>query len=126
MPKEHIRKRGKRKTKANDDPPLQPTTDVSEPEPSVSTGIHPARAAMLAGQSIPVQTHSPSQDAQLEDSEREEADQTQWIRGPRMESEFPFGVLDPDVKAYFKSIEEQIKDWEGVSSAGEEREGAFL
>ncbi|EAL21763.1 hypothetical protein CNBC4650 [Cryptococcus deneoformans B-3501A] len=122
MPKEHIRKRGKRKTKANDDPPLQPTTDVSEPEPSVSTGIHPARAAMLAGQSIPVQTHSPSQDTQLEDSEREEADQTQWIRGPRMESEFPFGVLDPDVKAYFKSIEEQIKDWEGVSSAGEERE----
>ncbi|OWZ68417.1 hypothetical protein AYX14_05478 [Cryptococcus neoformans] len=122
MPKEHIRKRGKRKTKASDEPSLQPTTHVSEPEPSVSTGIHPARAAMLAGQSIPVQAHSSPQDAQLEDSEREGKDENQWTRGPRVESEFPFGVLDPDVKAYFKSIEEQIKDWEGVSSAGEERE----
>lgn len=81
---------------------------------------------MLAGQSIPVQAHSSPQDAQLEDSEREGKDENQWTGGPRMESEFPFGVLDPDVKAYFKSIEEQIKDWEGVSSAGEEREGKFF
>lgn len=126
MPKEHIRKRGKRKTKTNDDAPLQPTTHVIEPEPSASTGIHPARAAMLAGQPIPVQDPSTIQDAQPDDDEGDEEAQNQWTRGPRVDSEFPFGILDPDVKAYFKSIEEQIKDWEGVSSAGEEREGVFL
>jgi hypothetical protein len=32
-------------------------------------------------------------------------------------------VLDPDLKGYFKTVEEQIKDWEGGSSIGEEREG---
>ena len=37
-----------------------------------------------------------------------------WQRGPRTESEFPFGVLDPDLKAYFRNVEEQIRDWEGV------------
>lgn len=126
MPKEHIRKRGKRKTKASDDAPLQPTTHVIEPEPSASTGIHPARAAMLAGQPIPAQAPSTIQDAQPEDNEGGEEAQNQWTRGPRVDSEFPFGILDPDVKAYFRSIEEQIKDWEGVSSAGEDREGMFL
>jgi nucleolar protein 9 len=27
------------------------------------------------------------------------------------------------VKAYFRNVEDQIKDWEGVNSVGEEREG---
>lgn len=50
----------------------------------------------------------------------------QWVRGPRTDSEFPFGVLDPDLKGYFKTVEEQIKDWEGSSSIGEEREGQYF
>ena len=27
------------------------------------------------------------------------------------------------MKAYFRNVEDQIKDWEGVNSVGEEREG---
>jgi hypothetical protein len=37
--------------------------------------------------------------------------------------DFPFGELDPDLKGYFRTVEDQIKDWEGSSSVGEEREG---
>ena len=40
-----------------------------------------------------------------------------------MDSVFPFGVLDPDLKAYFRNVENQIKDWEGSLSSGEDREG---
>ncbi|WVQ70861.1 hypothetical protein IAR50_000386 [Cryptococcus sp. DSM 104548] len=136
MPKEQVRKRGKRKTKAQEaeEAPaaeVAPTTHVADPEPSTSTGIHPARAAMLAGRPMPRQEpviQAPRQEGEegVEGAELAEGDgidgQADWTRGPRTESEFPFGVLDPDVKAYFRSIEDQIKDWEGVSSAGEERE----
>ncbi len=53
----------------------------------------------------------------------EEKQRLKWQRGPRTDSEYPFGVLDPDLKAYFRNVEERIRDWEGVPSAGEEREG---
>ncbi|ODO07171.1 hypothetical protein L198_00750 [Cryptococcus wingfieldii CBS 7118] len=135
MPKEQVRKRGKRKTKAQEEeapaPVVAPTTHVADPEPSTSTGLHPARAAMLAGRPMPRQAPAPEAPRQegeegAEGAELAEGDgidgQADWTRGPRTESEFPFGILDPDVKAYFRSIEDQIKDWEGVSSAGEERE----
>lgn len=39
------------------------------------------------------------------------------------DADAPFGILDPDLKAYFRNVDDQIRDWEGVSSVGEEREG---
>ena len=80
------------------------------------SSIHPARAAMLAGQRPPPRQY----DAAPEPEQEEQ--QLEWSRDLR-EAEFPFGVLDPDVKAYFRNVDEQIRDWEGVSSTGEEREG---
>ncbi|WVW82368.1 hypothetical protein I302_104375 [Kwoniella bestiolae CBS 10118] len=135
MPKEQIRKRGRRVRKGdvqNDpqpEPIVEPTTEIHEPVPSssTSTGIHPSRAAFLAGRPIP----PPQPQQQVEGQEGEQAygegeGAADWSRGSRVDSEFPFGVLDPDVKAYFRNVEEQIKDWEGVSSAGEEREDRQL
>ncbi|OCF41800.1 hypothetical protein I317_04406 [Kwoniella heveanensis CBS 569] len=128
MPKEQIRKRGKRKPKNDVEvPELPPTTEIHEPIPSTSaTGIHPARAALLAGRPLP--PSEPAQQTQGENGEvyGEGEGAADWTRGSKVDSEFPFGVLDPDVKAYFRSVEEQIKDWEGVSSEGEEREDRQL
>ncbi|WVQ97408.1 hypothetical protein IAU59_004521 [Kwoniella sp. CBS 9459] len=130
MPKEQIRKRGKRKPKHDDAEVLElaPSTEIHEPIPSSSaTGIHPARAALLAGRPLPPPVES-TQQASGEQGEgyAEGEGPANWTRGSRVDSEFPFGVLDPDVKAYFRSVEEQIKDWEGLSSEGEEREDRQL
>lgn len=43
----------------------------------------------------------------------------------------PFGLLDPDVKAYFRQVEERITEWENVpvqlgEDGEEEREGEPL
>jgi nucleolar protein 9 len=161
MPKEQIRKRGKRKPKHVDEGAdnvgavhevanTNVVPDVSEAGPSSSgapaaAGIHPSRLALLKGgyranvtaPSYPVgATGGSGQEAgqgqQLGQTEMGQSSEgnaeegaAQWVRGPREESEFPFGVLDPDVKAYFKTVEEQIMSWEGTSSAGEEREGEW-
>nr|XP_019015013.1 uncharacterized protein I206_01101 [Kwoniella pini CBS 10737]OCF53794.1 hypothetical protein I206_01101 [Kwoniella pini CBS 10737] len=133
MPKEQVRKRGRRVRKGDvqvedEDIQVLPTTEINEPIPSASTstGIHPARAAFLAGRPAPPsQTQTQSQDTEGIQRAEDEGP-AEWNRGPRIDSEFPFGVLDPDVKAYFRNVEEQIKDWEGVSSEGEEREDRQL
>lgn len=135
MPKEQIRKRGKRKPKNQDDLALhsvpalaaqsispQDVPPEEEPQAGPSTGsggIHPARAALLAGRrpptaSIPVP--QPVEDEQVLEWSRAQVDRPQDI-------DAPFGVLDPDLKAYFRNVDDQIRDWEGVSSVGEEREG---
>ncbi|KAK8865980.1 hypothetical protein IAR55_001130 [Kwoniella newhampshirensis] len=141
MPKEQIRKRGRRKPKADPIDEAHSSTnakqesfveaeahtiEVNRAGPSVvaPTGIHPARAALLAGRPVPVSEAGPASGEDHEEGLEE--GQADWTRGPRTESDFPFGVLDPDVKAYFRSVEEQVKDWEGVSSAGEEREDRQL
>nr|XP_018267234.1 uncharacterized protein I303_01219 [Kwoniella dejecticola CBS 10117]OBR89392.1 hypothetical protein I303_01219 [Kwoniella dejecticola CBS 10117] len=138
MPKEQVRKRGRRVRKGDvqneaEDVPVQPTTEINEPVPSTSTstssttpgGIHPSRAAFLAGRSAP-RAQVQDQPSTAPEAQDPEEGPAEWHRGPRVDSEFPFGVLDPDVKAYFRNVEEQIKDWEGVSSAGEEREDRQL
>ncbi|WWC86311.1 uncharacterized protein L201_001184 [Kwoniella dendrophila CBS 6074] len=144
MPKEQVRKRGRRVRKGDvqneaelEQYQQQPTTEISEPIPSSSsTGIHPSRAAFLAGKPIPPQPQ-PQIHSQGENNEGIQAEGVEgqygegegaadWTRGSRIDSEFPFGVLDPDVKAYFRNVEEQIKDWEGVSTEGEEREDRQL
>lgn len=160
MPKEQIRKRGKRKPKNVDEGaenagavqeiPNTTAGDIPQAGPSSSgasaaaAGIHPSRLALLKGGYRANVASAPSyptgangvigqeaaqgqQSVQTEHVGQPEGNAeegaAQWTRGPREESEFPFGVLDPDVKAYFKTVEEQIMSWEGTSSAGEEREG---
>ncbi|BEI83685.1 hypothetical protein CcaverHIS002_0402890 [Cutaneotrichosporon cavernicola] len=123
MPKEQIRKRGKRKPKTEDDvaPASVPAPEpVQEAEPETHGGIHPSRLAFLKTGQRPAPPPRP------EGEEVEEDGAADWTRGPRHESEYPFGVLDPDVKAYFRNVEDQIKDWEGVGSVGEEREDRQL
>ncbi|WVQ62132.1 uncharacterized protein L199_000270 [Kwoniella botswanensis] len=133
MPKEQVRKRGRRVRKGDvqNEPeslPEVPTTEIDEPVPSSSTatGIHPSRAAFLAGQPIPPSQPQEPSGEQEGEAYGEGEGAADWTRGSRIDSEFPFGVLDPDVKAYFRNVEEQIKDWEGVSTEGEEREDRQL
>jgi len=136
MPKEQIRKRGKRKPK-NAEEDFASAPAVTEQTQAVSTepireepphlaaeaqagqagpsGIHPARAAILAGRRpLPsdIPAPEPVDDAQV----------LEWSRNQR-DAEYPWGELDPDLKAYFRNVDDQIRDWEGVSSAGEDREG---
>lgn len=139
MPREHIRKRGKRKPKAEEyhgdftapAPAPEPAPEVEahdeESGPGAAAGMHPSRLAFLKTgvrpPPPPVQTEEGAGEGEGE-GEGEEGS-ANWTRLDRTDSEFPFGVLDPDVKAYFRNVEEQIKDWEGteVSGGGEEREG---
>lgn len=147
MPKEQVRKRGKRKPKNADQSISYPAPATSLPAdiivdvtPSTEqpvagpSSIHPARAALLKGERyIPPQSeqiigvsdsgYQPRLGLGGEGGVEGENGQAQWIRGPRADQEFPFGEVDPDLKAYFRNVEEQIKDWEGTTSIGEEREG---
>ena len=135
MPKEQIRKRGKRKPKnAEDDfvptpaveaipAEVQPVRDEpphlqAEAAQAGPSGIHPARAAFLAGRRLPP---SDLPAPELVD----DAQVLEWSRNQK-DAEYPWGELDPDLKAYFRNVDEQIRDWEGVSSAGEEREGESI
>lgn len=136
MPKEQIRKRGKRKPKTEQGAPAPaPTTEFDAPpapaaEPESIGGIHPSRLAILkrtggASQQA-VTTQTEEQTAELDhrpEEEQPEEGAANWTRV--YDPEFPFGVLDPDVKAYFRNLEDQIKDWEGAGAAGEEREGEY-
>lgn len=129
MPKEQIRKRGKRKTKTDEfeavapaaaPAPSETVAQAEEAAEAAASGIHPSRLAFLQ---TGVRPPPPPKPEGEEENAEEENGVADWTRGPREESEYPFGVLDPDVKAYFRNVEEQIKDWEGVGSVGEEREG---
>lgn len=129
MPKEQIRKRGKRKPKTEDaenaavaavaPAPSEAVAQAEEAAEASASGIHPSRLAFLQTGVRPPPPPKP----EGEEEQQPEDGVADWTRGPREESEYPFGVLDPDVKAYFRNVEEQIKDWEGVGSVGEEREG---
>lgn len=135
MPKEQIRKRGKRKpkTEQQDATPAavaqpEPVAEAPAAQPEAIGGIHPSRLAILkrtggASQQA-VTTQTEEQTAELDhrpEEEQPEEGAANWTRV--YDPEFPFGVLDPDVKAYFRNLEDQIKDWEGAGAAGEEREG---
>jgi nucleolar protein 9 len=140
MPKEQIRKRGRRKPKTEDeyaapkkvDEQTFSAPDVKEeaaPVPIAAqagpSGLHPDRIALLAGgpRSAP-----PAPRAEGENGEgggEGEGGQQPWGRTFGLVEEFPFGELDPDTKAYVKKEEAHIKDWEGSydDSLGETREG---
>lgn len=135
MPKEQIRKRGRRKPK-NEDEFAQPkpetanptsleatSTDHSAPQAGPS-GLHPDRVALLSGRRPPpTQSNDSRAGGAGEEGSEEQGEQQPWGRQYGLNEEFPFGQLDPDLKGYFRTVEDQIKDWEGTSSAGEQREG---
>ena len=117
MPKEQVRKRGRRKPKIHQETfPGLPISPL-QAEAAAPTGIHPARAALISGR----EPRSPPHPSADEAVQHEQA--LEWERGPRIDSEYPFGVLDPNLKGYFRNIEDTIRDWEGAPSSGEEREG---
>lgn len=138
MPKEQIRKRGKRKPKTEQGqdaatPAVDQNAvaaDIPAPESEAIGGIHPSRLAILkrtggaSQQAVTTQTEEQTAELDERPAEHEEDGPANWTR--QYDPEFPFGVLDPDVKAYFRNLEDQIKDWEGAGAAGEEREGELL
>jgi nucleolar protein 9 len=98
MPREN-RKRGKKHKK-----PIQ-----SEPEPEADPEVYPEDADYEGEQ----QTEG------FESGER-----PSWVvrdREPQVNLEAPFGYVDADVKAYFRTVELQIRDWQenpAYASAG--------
>lgn len=141
MPKEQIRKRGRRKPKAEDEYAQpkkveeQGTTTTSEAAPVVPeeapqagpSGLHPDRIALLAGGQRPAPASIPRPDGAEGEGEGEGGQQP-WGRTFGLVEEFPFGELDPDTKAYVKKEEAHIKEWEGGydDSMGETREGRSI
>ncbi|KAF9468782.1 armadillo-type protein [Collybia nuda] len=58
-------------------------------------------------------------------SEHELIGEPSWIRPtaehiPETNPEAPFGYVDVDVKAYFRTVDIQIRDWQGTHKAGED------
>lgn len=153
MPKEQIRKRGRRKPKEEEfaKPKVETATatapEVHAPTPTQAvdsasasappqagpSGLHPDRIALLSSGRRPAPVPRAPNESNVEGQipadgaagGEGEGDQPQqpWGRVFGLNEEFPFGELDPDLKGYFKTVEDQIKDWEGTSSAGEQREG---
>lgn len=137
MPKELTRKRGKRRPKTDGSEVFlapevgRDVAQVQDEEQPVDegvnggpSGIHPSRAALLQGNYVPpaAGTHQHSRAEENQEGGEESGD-SGWARVPPVDPDFPFGILDPDVQAYFRNVEDQIRDWEGTSSTGEEREG---
>lgn len=147
MPKEQIRKRGRRKPKEEEfaKPKVETATapDVqapastqvvdssSAPPQAGPSGLHPDRIALLNTGRRPAPPPRAPNEGNAEGQKPGEGEtggdgdqpQQPWGRVFGLNEEFPFGELDPDLKGYFKTVEDQIKDWEGTSSAGEQREG---
>lgn len=89
MPREN-RKRGKKHKK-----PVQ-----DEPEPEVGPEVYPEDTGYKGEQ----QTGG-----------FEGGDRPSWIvsdREPQVNPEAPFGYVDADVKAYFRTVDLQIRDWQ--------------
>ena len=89
MPREN-RKRGKKHKK-----PVQ-----NEPEPEADPEVYP-------------------EDADYEDEQHtggfEGGNRPSWVvseREPQVNPEAPFGYVDADVKAYFRTVDLQIRDWQ--------------
>jgi len=142
MPKEQIRKRGKRKPKAEEEPADAPKVEVQAPAPIAEpvreagpSGLHPDRIALLAGGHKPFRAPPRPVDGASGPTEGNgevaAGEQAQGLSGRvfGLNEEFPFGELDPDTKGYFKGLDEKIKIWQesGTSNVavGEEREGEF-
>jgi nucleolar protein 9 len=150
MPKEHVRKRGKRRPKEDGafDAPSAPAdrfedgtsanaavVAAEEAHAAAASGIHASRLAFLKTGVRPAPEPTPRAEGDGAEGDGAEGDGAEgaeggadWTRLDRSDSEFPFGVLDPDVKAYFRNVEEQVRAWEGrgVDGDGEEREGEFV
>lgn len=137
MPKEQIRKRGRRKPKVQDEydirkpvetPSSAPEQAVTEAQPAQAgpSGLHPDRLALLAsGGRRPPPPHPDGEEGGVGGEGQQQEQQQPWGRQFGLVEEFPFGELDPDKKGFVKAAEEQIKDWVGAESgsAGETREG---
>jgi nucleolar protein 9 len=142
MPKEQIRKRGRRKPKVEDEydtrkpeevpaPATEqaPTPTEEQPAQAGPSGLHPDRLALLAsGGRRPPPPHFEKREGEQggEGGEGQREQQQQpWGRQFGLVEEFPFGELDPDKKGFVKAAEDQIKMWEGgpSDSAGETRQG---
>lgn len=138
MPRE-IRKRGKRKPKKDEEdlgpskaePAPQdyiPLDDIAQGEPAPASaagpsGIHPSRAALLAGRRPePSSTHRvPHYQFHPPSDPRESA-------SALTDPDHPFGLLHPDVKGYIHALSPQLIAWQSQppdassAGAGEERE----
>jgi nucleolar protein 9 len=81
MPREQ-RKRGKKHKKSDNTNDRAAQNDYPEPEPVPAP--EPAGPSWI--KPAPVREHAPDIDA-------------------------PFGLVDPDVKAYFRNVDTQMRDW---------------
>lgn len=77
-----------------------------------------------------VEDEYPHQPNTYEDERQEPGQQAgpSWIvQGHSKESEVnpdaPFGYVDPDVKAYFRTVDDKLREWQEVRELGQADEG---
>jgi len=62
--------------------------------------------------------------APVEEEHVEEPEQVNDEGGPSRAPDAPFGLVDPDVKAYFRTVDDQLKEWQ--DDRGDVDDGAEL
>jgi nucleolar protein 9 len=95
MPKELVRKRGRRAKKADKDDGYNRPPAATEPE------VLPLDEPEAGPSSVPYQPDQPGQPG--------------FPGG--IDPAAPFGYVDPDIKAYFKTVDEKLREWEEIGLA---------
>lgn len=76
--------------------------------------------------------HQVSSEGQAQEQEEKHVEPSWIVQAEDIHPEAPFGYVDPDVKAYFRTVDEQIQSWQedGVQPVDEDavldpNEGSF-
>lgn len=113
MPKElKKRQRGGRSKKKND-PDQQTRAQVETRSQPNDSEFHEQDFVALDGGSVSLAGPSLSK----------AANDAPTQGGNEVDPAAPFGFVDPDVKAYFRSVDERLREWEGLGlGLGEDEE----
>lgn len=104
MPKElKKRQRGGRSKKKNDSEP-QGQADVGTGTQQNETEFHEQDFVSLAD--VPAPSAGPSQPRPVAAMPA--------LGNNEVDPAAPFGFVDPDIKAYFRSVDERLREWEGL------------
>ena len=111
MPKEFVRKRGGRRAGKKDNEEQDETSApkfVPDLPPHMRLEVGPSDSTSTI-------TILPTQDAQFGAEGMD--------GGAVFDPAAPFGYVDPDIKAYFRSVDEKLREWENIGLApGEDGE----
>ena len=120
MPKEIKKRQRGGRSKKKSDPDQQTQAPVETRSQPNDSEFHEQDFVALDGGSGPLAGPSLSR----------AANDAPTQGGHEVDPAAPFGFVDPDVKAYFRSVDERLREWEGLGlglgeDAESELEGAY-